>query len=140
MIIKCENFNIVQNALYYGGETLKKKIIISILSVAIVIVACCGVYIVSGSSAKAQDLRAYLESKGYAASEIRDISIKHSFASLFLGYAEWAGYVEFENEIGIIYHYSFIDGISQGSFSGYLEVYGNLEKEELLEKLKHLER
>ena len=119
---------------------MKKKIIAGILSAVILIAVCCGIYSVSGSSARTKNLLAYLESKGYSASEIRDISVKHSFAGLFLGYAEWTGYVEFENEAGIQYHYGFTNGISQGGFSGDLEVYGKLEKEELLEILKHLER
>jgi len=49
--------------------------------------------------------------------------------------------VEFADEPGIIYYYAFNNktGVSQGSFSGDDLVYGILEKEELLERLKHLE-
>ena len=119
---------------------MKKKMIIGILSAAILITVCCTVYVVSGNSTRTQELLAYLETKGYTASEIRKVTVKHSFVNLLLGYAEWSGYAEFEDEIGILYHYSFRERISQGGFSGYAEVYGNLDKDDLLDNLKHLER
>jgi len=115
---------------------LKKRIIICMLSAAIVLY--CVIYIINVS--RTQDLLAYLESKGYSDSEIKNVTVEFSFASLSLGYPAWTGYVEFEDEIGVLYSYGFVDGISQGHFLGDSEVYGNLEKEKLLEKLKHLER
>ena len=111
---------------------MKKKIIIGIMSVVTLIAAFSGFYVISCRATRTDDLLTYLEIKGYSASEIKTVTVKYSFTNLILGYAEWSGYVEFEDEVGIIYHYNFGDGISQGSFSGDSEVYGNLEKEELL--------
>jgi hypothetical protein len=120
---------------------MKKKVILGILVFAVVITIVGIVYAATGSSARLNYVKDYLESKGYSQPQIQSIEVKHSFLSAILGYQQWVVQVEFADELGIIYHYyNSNTGVSQGSFSGDDSVYGNLEKEELLEMLKHLER
>ena len=120
---------------------LKKKILFGIFSIIVVIAISGIVYVISGSATRNSNVLAYLEDKGYSSTEIRSVDIEHSFMNIILSYREWIAYVEFEDEIGIIYHYYFDESkISQGSFTGDRDVYGDLEKEEILEKLKHWER
>ena len=123
-------------------KRLGKKIIIGVLSFAAVIAMVFVVYISYGSGVRKNYVIDHLESKGYSQSQMHEIKTKYSFLSLLYGYQPWTASVEFADELGIIYYYNFNSkmGVSQGSFSGDDLVYRILEKEELLERLKHLER
>jgi ABC-type Mn2+/Zn2+ transport system permease subunit len=70
-------------------KDIHEKSVISVLAVLLVVVLGISIYVVSGSTARKNDLLSYLENKGYSHSEIQDTKITHSFASLFLGYPEW---------------------------------------------------
>lgn len=119
-----------------------KKFAFWILSVVLVIVIGGTAYVAAGSNARKNYVKDYLESKGYSQSQFQNIEVKHSFLNAVLGYQQWIIWVEFTDEQGIVYcyHYDRAAGVYQGSFSGDNLVYGDLEKEELLERLKHLER
>jgi hypothetical protein len=119
---------------------MKRRIFKGIVSGVLIITIICVIYVVSGTTAKKNDLLSYLENRGYSHSDIQSIKITHSFANIILGYQEWGGCVIFEDEPTITYQYGFISGsgeISQGSFSGDD---GSKDKDELLDSLKHLER
>ena len=118
---------------------MKTKIILgSLASVLVIIIGCAIFYVVSGSNVRERHTLEYLQARGYSETEISSIQVKHSFLNRVLGYNAWAIFVEFEDEPGIRYEYSFdnkLITITQTGFTG-----GSGDKDELIANLKHLER
>ena len=50
-----------------------------------------------------------LEYRGYAAQDVREITIKHSYFNRILGYNEWRISVEFEKEPDIFFWFTYRD-------------------------------
>ena len=114
---------------------MKKKIILGTLLGLVVITIACTIYVATGSASREKSVYEYLQVKGYSDSEIRSISVQHSFLNIILGYQEWNVMVEFEDEPAVFYHYGFNENaeVSQGGISG-----GGSDKEK--EDFKHIER
>ena len=119
---------------------MKKKIILCILVFVFFVTISSIIYVTITSTARLNYVKDYLEIKGYFQPEFK-IKVKHSFFNAILGYQQWVVLVGFADELGIIYYYNYDSktGVSQRGFSGDDSVYGKIEKEELLKKLKHVE-
>ena len=110
-----------------------------VLGIVLIIVSSM-VYVFSGSAIRKERLLSYLEDRDYSRSELHSVNIEYSLGAHILGYVEWTASVEFNNERGIKYHYSFIGPeIHQGGFSTDEKLFENLEKDEILEMLINLE-
>ena len=119
---------------------MKKSVVLGVLAVVLVVaIGCAVLYVIDGTNVRKSHTHDYLTStRGYSESEISRIQVKHSFFNRVLGYSEWAILVEFEDEPGIKYEYSFnskLITVSQTGFTG-----GSGDKDELVDSLKHLER
>jgi hypothetical protein len=110
---------------------MKKKILFAILSCVLILALGFGAYAVSGSIDRKNRTLAHLESQGYSSADIQSVRARCSVFGGILGLGLWNISVEFADEPGVIYYYSYEGGeISQGGVNG-----ANADKD----ALKHAE-
>ena len=114
---------------------MKKKVIVSFLSVVLSIAIGFAVYVFNGSRVRENHVIDYLQSKGYSDSQIESIKVEYSLINGIMGYQTWLINVVFVDEPGFIYTYLYDSrtGVSQGSVAG-----GDINTQK--EDFKHIER
>ena len=119
----------------------KKKIILgSLAGLLVTVIGCAVFYVVSGSNIRKSHTLDYLYERGYFESEISSVQVRHSFLNRIIGYNQWAIFVEFEDEPGIIYEYSFDNKLITITQTGFTGGDPKTDKDDLIASLKHLER
>jgi hypothetical protein len=108
---------------------VKGKRFYIIAGISSVIVLTCFIYISIGTKNTEKLMWAYLEEKGYAAAEIQNIDVKHSFLNIILSYNEWTIQVQYADEPDATYIYTVKNG--QIKDSG---ITGSVDKEDLKHK------
>ena len=86
----------------------KKLVIITVIVLVVCIGALClNVFV------QRQFIKTYtyteLEYRGYAAQDVREITIMHSYLNRILSFNEWRISVEFEEEPGILFWFTYRD-------------------------------
>ncbi len=97
----------------------------------LVIVVLAGyIYVVSGAKRVEAMMWGHLADRGYQQEEIKSVEVYHSFLSPLFSRSRWAIRVRYDDEPGVIYHYTVKDDrIKDDGISGSADK----------EKLKHKE-
>ena len=75
-----------------------------------VIIICCMLYVHVGSKRIEQQMWQHLTEKGYHATDVQSVEIKHSFLNVILSYNEWTVRVVYRDEPDSFYLYTIKDG------------------------------
>ena len=117
------------------------KAIISALVCVVIFMATSFVYdtyVSNGRTEREHQVYEHLmNNRGYSKDEIQSVRAEFSLLSAVLGYKSWVVNVEFTDDPDLVYHYDYDEKVCswiQSSFSG-----GEGEKEDIIEKAKHLE-
>jgi hypothetical protein len=98
---------------------MKRKGIIILASIVTVIILSYAIYVFTGTQNAKNLMWEYLDEKGYAQTEIQDITVHHSILNTILSYNEWNIKVIYTDEPTSIYSYHMKDGIIvEGGVSG----------------------
>jgi hypothetical protein len=102
-------------------KDMKKRLTIIVASI-LVIALTCFIYVLGGTKNSEKLMWEYLKAKGYAAEQIENIDVKHSFLNILLSYNEWIIRVQYVDEPEAIYLYTIKDGqIKDAGISGSVD-------------------
>lgn len=86
---------------------LKKKVLITVVCVFVIMAAVLYLNVIVMQKVITACTYTEIEHRGYAAEDIMDIKIDHSYFRRLLGYNEWRIAVEFEKEPDVFFWFSY---------------------------------
>lgn len=110
---------------------MKKKVFLAIGIMVMLLIFGVITYVSVGTNKAENQMKLYLQDKGYDDAEIANIDVTHSFLNIVLSYNEWVITVKYVDEPDVNYIYTIKDDqIAVAGISG-----GIIDKEDL----KHAE-
>ena len=88
----------------------KKKILRAVLTILLVLALAYGGHLVSGYVSRKPLVLAHLHAQGYTDADIANIQVTHSFIAKLASLRHWLVAVEFTDEPGTVYYYSYEKG------------------------------